>query len=136
MRLGGQLPFAPQWVKHHLLPTDMDLRRIFNRLAVFVHPSHYEAWPLPPLEAMMCGASVVAADSVGVRGYARDGWNATIVPAGRPDLLAAAVCELLADEPRRSRLAEQGRVDASQYRWSDAVAQLETVLRDIGENHT
>ncbi len=132
----GPLGFAPQWLTYHVLPTNAELRRMYNNLAVFVHPSHYEAWPLPPMEAMICGASVVAADSIGVRGYARDGHNATIVPPGRPDLLAAAVCDLLADEPRRSRLAEQGRVDADRYQWKDAVTQLETVIREACEGRT
>jgi glycosyltransferase involved in cell wall biosynthesis len=122
------LPFAPAWLDYSFRPSDTELRQFYNRLAIFLHPSHYEAWPLPPLEAMTCGASLLAADSVGVLGYAHDGHNATVVPAGRPDLLAQAAYRLLDDDARRIRLARQGRLDANHYRWSRAVSDFEQLI--------
>ena len=122
------LPHAPEWLEYHVRPTDQGLRVFYNGLAVFMHPSHFEAWPLPPLEAMACGAALLAADSVGIRGFARHDHNAHLVPPGRPDLLADALASLLGDERRRTRLAIQGHVDASRLGWSDAVLQLERAL--------
>jgi glycosyltransferase involved in cell wall biosynthesis len=121
-------PGLPSWIDYLFRPTDAELRQLYNSVALFVLPSHYEAWPLPGLEAMACGAALVCADSVGVRGYARHGENALLVPAGRPDLLAEAIEGLIRDEARRMRLANAGRQTALGYRWDEAVTRLEAVL--------
>ncbi len=128
----GRIPlsFAPSSLDYSFRPSDGELRRFYNRLAIFLHPSHYEAWPLPPLEAMSCGASLLAADSIGVLGYAQDGHNATVVPAGRPDLLADAADNLLGDHPRRIRLAREGQLDAGRYRWSTVIPEFERLIAD------
>lgn len=118
----------PHWIRYWHKPTDDQLRAFYNELAIFVLPSHYEAWPLPGLEAMACGAALVAADSGGVRGYASHGEDALVVAKERPDLLADAIGDLLADESLRRRLARRGLSKALSLRWSDAVSVLESVL--------
>lgn len=118
----------PHWIRYWHKPTDDRLRAFYNELAIFVLPSHYEAWPLPGLEAMACGTALVAADSGGVRGYASHGEDALVVAKERPDLLADAIGELLADEPLRRRLARRGLAKALSLKWSDAVSVLESAL--------
>lgn len=109
-------------------PTSRQLRAFYNSISIFVFPSHFEGWGLPGMEALACGAALVAADSVGIRDYAHHEETALIVPRGRPDLLAAAVTRLIEDGELRHRLARQGEAKVRQYTWERAVDALEVLL--------
>jgi L-malate glycosyltransferase len=126
---GARMPSdLPAWIDRWEAPTDAELPGFYNSLAVFVFPSHHEAWGLPGLEAQACGAALVAADNVGVRGYAIDGETALMVPPGRPDLIADAVERLMSDDNLRRKLATRGSTAALRFEWSDAVSRLDAVL--------
>ena len=118
----------PDWVRPAWYPSNVDLRRFYNSIAIFVFPSHFEGWGLPGVEALACGAALVAADSVGARHYAIDQQTALVVPRARPDLLAVAIESLLNDEALRRRLARAGNAHVQQYTWSRAVDALESLL--------
>ncbi|HEX8474622.1 MAG TPA: glycosyltransferase family 4 protein [Pyrinomonadaceae bacterium] len=118
----------PGWVDAAWLPTDAELRRFYNSVSIFVFPSHYEGWGLPAVESLVCGAALVAADSVGSREYALNERTALVVPRARPDLLARAVERLLADDELRRRLALQGNAHVQQYTWTRAVDALESLF--------
>lgn len=123
----------PGWVRATWLPTDAELRSFYNSISIFLFPSHYEGWGLPAVEAMACGATLVAADSVGSREYALDGQTSLVVPRARPDLLAGAVEMLLGDEDLRRRLARQGHAHVQRYTWASAVDALESLFTQEGQ---
>ena len=126
---GTDLPESmPTWIERWESPSDGELRRFYNSLAVFVFPSRHEAWGLPGLEAQACGAALVAADNRGVRGYAKDRETALLVPPSRPELLADAVERLVRNDELRRRLAMRGVEVARQFEWSEAVKRVEAVL--------
>jgi glycosyltransferase involved in cell wall biosynthesis len=116
------------WVRFLLRPTDAELRAFYNRIGVFILPSHYEGWGLPGVEALACGAALVTADSVGNRDYAIDGETALVVPRARPDLLAEAVARLIEDEPLRRDLAARGHAFVQRFSWERATDALEKLL--------
>ena len=45
------------------LVSDEDLRKLYQNARIFIFPSFYEGFGLPPLEAMSCGIPVVASNS-------------------------------------------------------------------------
>lgn len=48
----------------HLIDVnDIDLVSIYNLAKIFLFPTHYEGFGLPPLEAMQCGVPVLASDN-------------------------------------------------------------------------
>jgi glycosyltransferase involved in cell wall biosynthesis len=47
-------------------PSDEELCRLYNLATLFVFPSQYEGFGLPPLEAMACGTPVIAAKTSSV----------------------------------------------------------------------
>lgn len=124
---GGSIP---AWIEYHRLPPQERLRALYNRSALFIAPSWSEGWGLPPTEAMMCGAALVATDIGGHREFAEDGVTALLVPARQPEELARRILQLMEDQPRRVMLAKTGNQYIQQFTWVRATDALEQVLVD------
>ena len=89
-------------LQHRLLPPlpQAEYAALLGRADLFVHASHFEGLPLPPLEAMAAGCAVIATHP-DASDYLLDGHNALVVPPQRPDKIAAALVQL----HRRARSA-------------------------------
>ena len=112
-------------------PDQPVLAALYRGAAAYLCASHYESFPLPPLEAMACGAPVVTTANVGVLEYARDADNALIVPIGDVDAMAAALGRVL-DEPEvAARLVEGARRTADSFRWEVIIDGLEERYRSV-----
>jgi glycosyltransferase involved in cell wall biosynthesis len=120
----------PPWATYVRNPRGEELRRLYNRMAIFLHPSLQEGWGLPPAEAMACGCALVAASNEGVLEYA-DEETARLAPLEDADALADHLVGLLGDDDRRERLAEAGRVAIQEHTWDRAVGRFERVLQDV-----
>jgi glycosyltransferase involved in cell wall biosynthesis len=86
--------------------------------AVFVYPSRYEGFGLPPLEAMACGVPVVATTAGSLPEVLGDA--ALLVPVGEPPALAAAIGRVLSDDSVRSGLIRAGRRRVEDFSWRSA----------------
>jgi glycosyltransferase involved in cell wall biosynthesis len=95
--------------------SDRDLRALYSSCRVFVYLSTYEGFGLPPLEAMSCGAPVVAGRASAVAEVS--GGAARLVSHGNHSEVVRAVLELLEDEHARRELSDAGRLRASQFSW-------------------
>lgn len=112
-------------------PTREELARIMADCDIYISGSHYEAFSLPPLEAMASGVAVVTTANEGVKEYARDGYNCLMVPVGDPEAMAEAIRRLMTDERLYATLVANGLKTAQQYTWDRTVASLEEVLWKI-----
>lgn len=81
-----------------------DLPRLLAALDIYVSASRAEAFGLATVEAMICGAPVVATATDGSREIVEDGRTGRLVPVGNVEALSGALVELLADEGERERL--------------------------------
>jgi glycosyltransferase involved in cell wall biosynthesis len=118
----------PAWIEYHHRPDQKFLRRLYNEAPIFVAPSWAEGWPLPPAEAMMCGAALVATDIGGHREYAVNEQTALLSPAKSPELLADNILRLIRDPSLRLRLANQGHSHVQQFTWQKATDRLASLL--------
>ncbi|RJX20675.1 MAG: glycosyltransferase [Ammonifex sp.] len=112
-------------------PTQEELARIMADCDIYVSGSHYEAFSLPPLEAMASGVAVVTTANQGVTEYARNEYNCLMVPVREPDALSEAIYRLIGDERLCAELVANGLVTAQGYTWDRATNRLEEVLRTI-----
>jgi glycosyltransferase involved in cell wall biosynthesis len=100
---------------------DNALAGFYRSLDIFVFPTLFEGFGLPPLEAMACGIPVVLTDSGGIREFAKDGKNCLMVPAGKPEPLANAVRRAVESPELRNSLANAGIDTAQPFTWEDTV---------------
>jgi glycosyltransferase involved in cell wall biosynthesis len=80
-----------------------EMERWMQKAALYCHPAHYEPFGLTVLEAALARCALVLSDIPTFREL----WEgaAELVPCGDPDALEAALAGLIAEEPRRDRLA-------------------------------
>lgn len=119
----------PAWIEYRRTPPQDELRRIYNRAAIFLAPSHSEGWGLPACEAMMCGAAVAATDIDGHQEFCIDGVTALLAPARDPAALAAAAARLIEDPALRLRLAANAHREIQKFTWTAAIDAFEKVLQ-------
>lgn len=96
-----------------LLGARPDVAALMAEAALLANSSAFEGLPITLIEGAMSGLPTVATNVGGNGEVVADGVSGLLVPPSRPDALADALVELLADEPRylsfsRAALA-QGR---------------------------
>jgi glycosyltransferase involved in cell wall biosynthesis len=101
------------------------LRELYRRAALFIYPSRFEGFGIPPLEAMACGTAVVATRTGAIPEFAGDA--ALLVDTGDREALRDAIVRLLASRTLRDDLAARGIERARLYGW-DRSARLMTEL--------
>jgi glycosyltransferase involved in cell wall biosynthesis len=101
------------------------LRELYRGAKAFVYPSHHEGFGIPPLEAMACGAPVIATPTGAIPDYANGA--ALLVPIGDRDALRDAMAKVIGSRELRADLRARGIERAGHYRW-DASARLMTEL--------
>ena len=108
---------------------------------LFVLPSSREGLSVSLLEAMGCGLATVATDVGGNVDLVRHQQTGWLVPgngdADFPARLAAAMCQLLEDEPLRDRLGKAGsRQVVQSYSLASVVNRLQELYLDLAQKGT
>lgn len=98
------------------LVSDADLLKLYQNARVFVFPSFYEGFGLPPLEAMGCGIPVVASNSSSIPEICGEG-NAEFFDPHRVDEMSSAIWKVWKDEGVRKRLIENGLRRVDDFSW-------------------
>ena len=106
---------------------DADSAALMSGAVLFVFPSLYEGFGIPPLEAMACGTPVIVSDAEALLETA--GASATFFRSGDIVDLSNRISQLLEDENERRRLATAEREWAEKYTWKSAGEKLAGVLR-------
>ena len=86
-----------------------DIPTILNSIDLFVLPTLQEALGTSFLEAMAMEKAVIGSNVDGVGEVIREGENGFLLEAGKPAVLAEAICTLLADPRRIRHMGEVGK---------------------------
>lgn len=107
-----------------------DLALMYNAATVFVYPSLYEGFGIPPLEAMACGTPVcLSSIPVFHEIYGPDA--ACYADPHDSKSIAIALTRLLADVTYRQQLIQHGLQLASRYTWDRAYEQYAELFQEI-----
>ncbi len=112
---------------------DEDLLGFYNLASVFLFPSLYEGFGLPPLEAMACGTPVISSHVSSIPEVLGDA--AVYVDPLDPEDIAKNIEILTVNQKLREKKIEQGKTRAEVYSWknygNDTLRVYEKVWKDL-----
>lgn len=106
-----------------------DLPYIYHMAKIFVYPSLYEGFGLPPLESMACGTPVIASDVSSLKETLGDA--ALFVKPEDPASIAALINELLENEAGRNDLIRKGLDRCNAFSWEKTAEKIIDVYKSI-----
>jgi glycosyltransferase involved in cell wall biosynthesis len=107
---------------------EQDLLALYRAAGVFVYPSRYEGFGLPPLEAMACGTPTVVANTTSLPEVV--GEAGLLVDPEHPESIAEAVDRVLTSPELAAELRTQGLQRAAQFTWQQTAEQTLEVYRE------
>jgi glycosyltransferase involved in cell wall biosynthesis len=110
---------------------DEDLPALYNLADLFVFPSLYEGFGLPPLEALACGTPVITSDASSLPEVM--GEAGLMVEATDVEALAEAMGRVLEDDALREGMIARGLEQARQFTWQKAAARLLNLYETLRE---
>lgn len=110
----------------------IDVLRVFYDVAkIFVFPSLYEGFGLPPLEAMAHGTPVVTSNITSLPEVV--GSAAVLVNPENTFEIMRAVHRLLIDQPLREQLKQRGYAQAQLFSWEEAARRTLQTYREVAQ---
>ncbi len=112
---------------------ESDLQKVYKLATVFVFPSLYEGFGIPPLEAMACGCPVVSSNTssmpevIGDAGILIDPKNAF--------KLANALIDLIENDQVRNMFIERGRERIKKFNWEESAHTVLKTFKAICQSH-
>lgn len=104
-----------------------DLVALYHSADLFVYPSRYEGFGMPPAQALAVGVPVVAGDTPAVREVVQD--YGVLVPPDDEEAWQAAISDVLGSLAAAHQRVERGQEYAETFRW-EAIAERYLALYD------
>jgi glycosyltransferase involved in cell wall biosynthesis len=105
------------------------LRIFYDQAKVFVFPSLYEGFGLPPLEAMAHGTPVLTSNTSSLPEVV--GNAAVLVNPENVFEIMRALHRVLLDQPLREKLKQRSYEQAQKFSWETSVGKLLQVYREV-----
>jgi len=102
---------------------------LYNTARIVLHPSYYEGFGLPLLEAMATAVPLVTADISSMPEVA--GSAALLVSPADYRAIAEALVTLDQDEVLRARLIAEGRARLEHFSWNACVQAVLAIYREL-----
>jgi len=118
-----ELVYFTGYVPNHDLPI------IYNLAKVFVYPSIYEGFGLPPLEAMACGTPVITTAVSSMPEHVGDAG--ILIPPQDEKALTNALQKLINDSTLQEELSNKGPERASQFTWKRTAQETIKVYQSV-----
>ncbi len=105
------------------------LRTFYDAAKIFVFPSLYEGFGLPPLEAMAHGTPVVTSDVSSLPEVV--GNAAVLVHPENVFEIMRALHRVLLDQPLREKMKERSYRQAAKFSWEKSVRRIMDVYQEV-----
>jgi len=109
--------------------TEEDLVCLYNRAKIFLYPSLYEGFGLPPLEAMSCGTPVISSNSTSIPEVVGDA--AMLIDPYDDEQLKSALLLMLRDKQTRSDYIERGFSQVKKFSWRKMAEETLEIYRTL-----
>lgn len=106
-----------------------DLPALYSGALCFVYPSYFEGFGLPPLEAMKCGAPVIAGNRTSLPEVVGDA--ALLVDPFDVEAIGAAIKRLIKDSELRNELSIKGLERANTFNWLDTARRTLAIYKEV-----
>ena len=112
--------------------SEESLPLFYNSADLFVFPSLYEGFGLPPLEAMACGCPVIAADTTSLPEVVGDAGM--LIPPENSNELSRLICRVVLDSKMYGSMVDKSLEQVKKFSWDCAAMKTkELYLRFAGE---
>ncbi len=105
---------------------DEDLPKIYNLAKIFIFPSFYEGFGLPPIEAMACGCPVVCSKVASLPEVCGDA--AYYVDPYNIEDIARGIDVVIKDESLRQSLIRKGFENVKRFSWEKSAQQIVEII--------
>jgi glycosyltransferase involved in cell wall biosynthesis len=106
-----------------------DLVKFYNTADLFVYPSIYEGFGLPPLEAMACGCPVITANTSSLPEVV--GKAAITIDPYNVNELSCAMYKILINENLKTELSRKSLSQAKKFSWEKTASQTWKIYEEI-----
>lgn len=106
-----------------------DKTYLYNLASLFVYPSFFEGFGIPPLEAMKCGINVVASNNSSMPEVV--GGGGILVDADRPDEIAIAMRELILDKKAKEEISRERMRQVQKFSWGRSAREFIRMLESF-----
>ncbi len=101
---------------------DQELVQIYNWAELFVYPSLFEGFGLPPLEAMSCGLPVITFNTSSLKEVVGDAG--ILVAAGDESELKNQLLHVLENELVKEELSSKSLIQAKKFSWEETAKKI------------
>ena len=108
-----------------------DLPYLYSMASLFVYPSFYEGFGLPPLEAMACGTPVITSNVTSLPEVVGDGG--ILVDPSDTDAIRQKIDLVLSDRGLRDELVERGFKRVKLFNWYSTAQRTFEIYKHIIE---
>lgn len=106
-----------------------DKPSLYNLAEIFVYPSFFEGFGLPPLEAMACGIPTIVSNKSSLSEVV--GKGAIMIDPYNIDEISFALREILENRDLRIYLTKQAVKRTSQFDWADTAKKFLNLFKEI-----
>ena len=113
--------------------SDSELAHIYNLATVFIYPSLYEGFGLPPLEAMACGTPVIVSSVASLPEVCGDA-AIYVEPTDHIDI-KNKILVIAKDEKLREELSQKSKAQAASFSWEKSAIEHFEVFEKVLDCH-
>jgi glycosyltransferase involved in cell wall biosynthesis len=113
-------------VKYLGYVSDEELKFLYSNASLFIFPSFYEGFGIPPLEAMVCGCPVVSSNTAAMPEVLGDGCF--YCDPSDVSSIAEAIVTLINNPEQLATVKKKGYEIAGDYHWRKSAAQFFSLI--------